>query len=130
MKQMSLSDSGFERKTKRTRKREFLDEMDLVVPWVELVALIAPHAPAPGAKGGRPPFSSASRPRRPRGQVLPFAPHSFAIWFKLYAPAAVPVQLAGSIKIEVPRFEQCIGVTMYRGQVLPFTSQRLPSCRS
>jgi hypothetical protein len=44
MKQMSLSESGFERKTKRTRKREFLDEMNLVVPWAELVALIAPHA--------------------------------------------------------------------------------------
>lgn len=56
MKQMSLSESGFERKSKRTRKREFLDEMNLVVPWAELVSLMAPHAPAPGAKGGRPPF--------------------------------------------------------------------------
>ena len=51
MKQMSLSTTGFERKTKRTRKREFLDEMNLVVPWAELVGLIAPHAPARGAKG-------------------------------------------------------------------------------
>ena len=57
MKQMSLGESGYERKTKRTRKREFLDEMDLVVPWAELVSLIAPHAPAPSAKGGRPPFA-------------------------------------------------------------------------
>ena len=57
MKQMSLGESGFERKTKRTRKREFLDEMNLVVPWAELVSLITPHAPAPGAKGGRPPFA-------------------------------------------------------------------------
>ena len=31
--------------TKRTRKREFLDEMTLVVPWAELVALITPYAP-------------------------------------------------------------------------------------
>lgn len=57
MKQMSLGAAGFERKTKRTRKREFLDEMNLVVPWSELVALIAPHTPRPGAKGGRPPFA-------------------------------------------------------------------------
>ena len=28
MKQLSLGESGFERKTKRTRKREFLDEMN------------------------------------------------------------------------------------------------------
>ena len=40
----------------RTRKREFLDEMNLVVPWAELVSLIAARAPTPGAKGGRPPF--------------------------------------------------------------------------
>jgi IS5 family transposase len=59
MKQMSLDStaSGFERKTKRTRKREFLDEMALVVPWAELVALIAPHAPTRSTKGGRPPFA-------------------------------------------------------------------------
>ena len=31
--------------TKRTRKREFLAEMERVVPWVALVALIAPYAP-------------------------------------------------------------------------------------
>ncbi len=57
MKQMSLGESGYERKTKRTREREFLDEINLVVPWAELVSLIAPHAPAAGAKGGRPPFA-------------------------------------------------------------------------
>jgi IS5 family transposase len=27
--------------TKRTRKREFLDEMNLVIPWSELLSLIA-----------------------------------------------------------------------------------------
>lgn len=36
MKQMSLGVSGFEHKTKRTQKRELLDEMNLVVPWFEL----------------------------------------------------------------------------------------------
>ncbi len=39
---------------KRTRKREFLDEMERVVPWSALVALIEPHSPR--AKTGRPPF--------------------------------------------------------------------------
>ena len=77
MKQMSLSESGFERKTKRTRKREFLDEMNLVVPWAELVALIAPHAPAPGAKGGRPPFAVQTMLRI----------HFLQQWFNLSDPA-------------------------------------------
>src|SRR5574343_121491 len=54
MKQMSLAHSGFELVTKRTRKREFLDEMNLVIPWTELLALIAPHASE--GKTGRPPF--------------------------------------------------------------------------
>lgn len=57
MKQMSLKESGFERKTKKTCKREFLDEMNFMVPWGELVSLIASHVPQPGAKGGRPPFA-------------------------------------------------------------------------
>jgi transposase, IS5 family len=77
MKQMSLGDAGFERKTKRTRKREFLDEMNLVVPWAELVALIAPHAPAPGAKGGRPPFAVQTMLRI----------HFLQQWFNLSDPS-------------------------------------------
>ena len=41
MKQSSL---GLSNTVKRTRKREFLEAMELVVPWAELVALIAPYA--------------------------------------------------------------------------------------
>jgi IS5 family transposase len=43
------------RSTKKTRKREFLDEMDRVVPWGALVQIVEPHAPR--AKTGRPPFA-------------------------------------------------------------------------
>ncbi len=51
---MSLNESGFERETKKTRQREFLDEMDLVLPCAEPMTLIAPHAPTPCAERGRP----------------------------------------------------------------------------
>lgn len=57
MKQMSLSESGFERKTKPTRKREFLNKMNPVVLWNELVSLMAAHASAPGVKGGQQPLA-------------------------------------------------------------------------
>ena len=67
MKQICLSESGYERKTKRTCMREFLDEMNLVVPWVEPVSLIAPHAPAAGAKDGRPLFAVDTMLRIPAG---------------------------------------------------------------
>ena len=53
MKQISLAITGFELVTKR--KPEFLDVMNLVIPWSQLVALITPHAPA--GKTGRPPFA-------------------------------------------------------------------------
>lgn len=45
MKQMRLAITGFELKTKRTRKRVFLDEMNLVIPWSALLALIARGCP-------------------------------------------------------------------------------------
>lgn len=53
---MSLAHTGFELVTKRTRKREFLDEMNRVIPWTELLDLIEPHASV--GKTGRPPFPS------------------------------------------------------------------------
>ncbi|TDN67423.1 transposase [Paraburkholderia sp. BL10I2N1] len=49
---------GLDLSTKRTRKREFLDEMRRVVPWLKLIALIEPHYPT--GKTGRPPFPIAT----------------------------------------------------------------------
>ena len=40
---------------KKTRKREFLEQMQQVVPWPALVASIAPYYPE--GRTGRPPFS-------------------------------------------------------------------------
>src|SRR5205807_4237284 len=45
--------NGFERYTKKTRRQIFLEEMEQVVPWREVCALIEPHYPKPG--NGRPP---------------------------------------------------------------------------
>jgi len=43
-------------KKKVTRREQFLAEMEAVVPWLRLLALIAPHYPKAGPKGGRPPM--------------------------------------------------------------------------
>ena len=51
---MTQQELGLNLSMRRTRKAVFLDEMNLVVPWTELLSLIAPHAPR--AKTGRPPF--------------------------------------------------------------------------
>jgi IS5 family transposase len=52
MKQTSL---GLKLDTRRTRKKQFLDEMNAVVPWSRLLALIEPHCTR--ATTGRPPFA-------------------------------------------------------------------------
>ena len=72
MKQSSL---GLGTSTKRTRRREFLDEMDRVVPWSDLVAEIAPFMPE--GKRGRPPFPVESLLRI----------HFMQQWFTLSDPA-------------------------------------------
>ena len=54
MRQMTFSNSGFDVHHKPTRRERFLAEMEAVVPWGALCALIEPHYP----KGdrGRPPI--------------------------------------------------------------------------
>lgn len=53
MKQMTLASCGFERYAKSTRRAAFLAEMDRVVPWRDVCALIEPFYPKAG--NGRPP---------------------------------------------------------------------------
>ncbi|WP_079415655.1 IS5 family transposase [Thiomonas intermedia] len=51
---MKQTDLGLDLTSRKTRKAQFLDEMNRVVPWGALLALIAPHAPRKDK--GRPPF--------------------------------------------------------------------------
>ena len=60
---------------KKTRKREFLEQMEQVVPWGDLVALIAPYYPE--GKDGRPPFALQTMLRT----------HFMQQWFTLSDPA-------------------------------------------
>ena len=72
MKQQSL---GLGQSGKRTRRREFLGEMERVVPWSELVALVSPYMPE--GRRGRPPF--------PVEALLRI--HFMQQWFNLSDPA-------------------------------------------
>jgi IS5 family transposase len=54
MKQLSFASAAWSAKGKTTRRERFLAEMDAVMPWARLVALVAPHYPKPG--NGRPPM--------------------------------------------------------------------------
>ena len=54
-KQTTLSISGFDRFAKPTRRELFLAEMDKIVPWSELYAVVEPFCPRQGSGAGRPP---------------------------------------------------------------------------
>ena len=51
--QQSFASLAWSRKGKVTRRERFLAEMDAVIPWAELIALIGPHYPK--GETGRPP---------------------------------------------------------------------------
>ena len=75
MSQMSFSDAEYAGKRKKTRREVFLEEMELVVPWKALLALIVPHYPVAGR--GRRPYLLESMLRI----------HLMQNWFALSDPA-------------------------------------------
>ena len=74
--QLTFGDAEGMGKRKRTRKEIFLAEMDKVVPWAALLALIAPHYPKMG-RPGRQPYPLATMLRI----------HFLQQWYALSDPA-------------------------------------------
>ena len=76
MQQSTFAEVTFEQYRKPTRREQFLDEMNRVVPWAELVAVIAPVYPK-GDGPGRPPIGIERMLRL----------HCLQQWFTLSDPA-------------------------------------------
>ena len=74
--QLTFGDAEAMGKRKRTRKEIFLAEMDKVVPWAALLALIAPHYPKMGRPG-----------RQPYALVTMLRVHFLQQWYALSDPA-------------------------------------------
>lgn len=55
MKQTSFASLEYADKRRQTRRDKFLGEMQRIVPWARLEALIEPHYPKSG-RVGRPPI--------------------------------------------------------------------------
>ncbi len=47
MRQPMFSETGFEKYRKKTRKEQFLEEMERIIPWTELTEAIEPFYPKP-----------------------------------------------------------------------------------
>ena len=75
-KQETFAEAGFEKYHKRTRREQFLGEMQAVVPWAKLLKLIEPMYPQ-GDGAGRPPVGLERMLR------IHFLQH----WFNLSDPA-------------------------------------------
>jgi len=67
--------NGFERYTKKTRREVFLEEMEQVVPWRELCALLEPH------------YAKAGNGRPPVGVERMLRMYFLQQWFNLSDPA-------------------------------------------
>ena len=77
MRQLTLAaQRGFEKYGRKTRRERFLEEMEQIVPWAELEALVEPHYPK--EENGRPPVGLSIMLR------IYFLQH----WFNLSDPAA------------------------------------------
>jgi IS5 family transposase len=76
MKQTTFASMAWNGKGRQTRRERFLAEMDRVIPWARLTALIEPHYP----KGGR------GRPVMPLERMLRI--YFMQQWFNLSDPAA------------------------------------------
>lgn len=76
MRQQSLTD-GFEKHRKKTRKEQFLAEMNDLIPWEGLVSAIEPFYPKPKGAG-----------RRPIGIERMLRIYCLQHWFNLSDPAA------------------------------------------
>ena len=77
MRQQTLASNGFEKYRKKTRKEQFLDEMNVVIPWKELCEAIEPYYPKPEGAG-----------RRPVGIERMLRIHFLQHWFSLSDPGA------------------------------------------
>ena len=75
-KQQTFASLAWQNKGKKTRRERFLGEMDAIIPWKQLLALIEPHYPKAG--NGRPPLGLEKMLRI----------YFLQIWFNLSDPGA------------------------------------------
>ena len=76
MRQRTLAEEGFEKYRKPTRREQFLNEMDQIIPWRDLCKVIKPFYPKPKGAG-----------RRPVGVERMLRIHFLQHWFNLSDPA-------------------------------------------
>lgn len=76
MKQTTFASRAFDWKKRQTRRERFLAEMEKVIPWAGLLAVLEPHYPKAGLRG---------RPLMPMEAMLRI--YFLQQWYALLDPA-------------------------------------------
>jgi transposase, IS5 family len=100
-KQLGFSDYELTTAKKQTKREKFLSEMEGVVPWQALIALIEPYYPKESQKGGRPPY--------PLPTMLRI--HLLQQWYSLSDPAMEEAL------IEVPTMRRFAGIELISDRI-------------
>jgi IS5 family transposase len=100
-KQLGFSDYELTTAKKQTKREKFLSEMESVVPWQALIALIEPYYPKASKKGGRPPYPLATMLRI----------HLLQQWYSLSDPAMEEAL------IEVPTMRRFSGIELISDRI-------------
>ena len=100
-KQLGFTDYELTTAKKQTKREKFLAEMETVVPWQALIALIEPHYPKASKKGGRPPYPLATMLRI----------HLLQQWYSLSDPAMEEAL------IEVPTMRRFAGIELISDRI-------------
>jgi IS5 family transposase len=100
-KQLGFTDYELTTAKKQTKRDKFLSEMESVVPWQALIALIEPHYPKASKKGGRPPYPLATMLRI----------HLLQQWYSLSDPAMEEAL------IEVPTMRRFAGIELISDRI-------------
>jgi len=95
MKQQSLASQGvFEKYGRKSRRELFLDEMETIVPWSGLEALVRPH------------YAKAGNGRRPVGLSIMLRTYFVQQWFNLSDPGVE------ELLYESPAIRRFVGVDL------------------
>ena len=100
-KQLGFSDCEQSTAKTQTEREMFLSEIEAVVPWQALMALIEPHYPTTIKKGGRPPYPLATMLRI----------HLLQQWYSLSDPAMEEAL------IEVPTMRRFPGIDLITDRI-------------
>lgn len=118
MKQGAFTDIEYSGRKKKTKREEFLEIMDEIIPWDEWVGVIEPYYP------------KEKRGRLPMGIEKTLRMYLLQIWFnlsetKIVCMPCLPVPICIRWRLPVENFPQ----HKSRGGVCPFTEKKAANQR-